>query len=610
MATQDNTRMMVICRWTQKGCSMWRTLGALLLVLVSAWTLRAEPLDPEPVIQTQENFDLGKFMGKWYQVAAVSTCPCYMKRKSRNPEMFPVVLQHVGSELNFTKTATIFRNGTCKQMTSRYSLTNTPGRFFHHVSRFGADVDSFVVGTNYEEYAAMLQLSRDQRSGEKSTNILLYSRTMNVTSALLDDFKQLVEEHGISGDTIIINQNNGTEEKNRRECVPEGAVYRSLPPGSLIKLKRGCRTEFLFLEFSISDFRMQKAASLVSLLVLGFSWTLQGLPVLPEPLYTTQENFDMEQFLGTWYDVVVATAFPLLKGFSKDGSISKLELQRGASESKLKAARTVQIHGMCRMMSGEYEITGPGRYYYNIPVWNLSMESYVIHTNYKEYAVVMMRPLKAPEEELVTVRLFSRTKTVRDSLVEDVKALARQHGISEENIFIKQDRGDCVPGEPVEDPTTQPEPQRRKRNVVAALNLDDSESSGMDPSFFNGTEACRAAPDTGPCFGFFQHYFYNSSSMSCELFNYGGCLGNQNNFKTERECLQSCRTEAVCRLPMSPKPCSGQPPIWAFDSSAGLCVPYKVDFCQNNANKFYSKAECQEYCGKTEEDDTEFLAAN
>lgn len=39
-------------------------------------------------------------------------------------------------------------------------------------------------------------------------------------------------------------------------------------------------------------------------------------------------------------------------------------------------------------------------------VWNLSMESYVIHTNYKEYAVVMMRPLKASEEELTTVRLF------------------------------------------------------------------------------------------------------------------------------------------------------------------------------------------------------------
>lgn len=73
---------------------------------------------------------------------------------------------------------------------------------------------------------------------------------------------------------------------------------------------------------------------------------------------------------------------------------------------------------------------------------------------------------------------------MRDSLVEDVKTLARQHGISEEDIFIKQDRGethpslkhpvevtgaqralvfgpagDCVPGEQVEDPTTQPEHQ-------------------------------------------------------------------------------------------------------------------------------------------------------
>lgn len=56
-------------------------------------------------------------------------------------------------------------------------------------------------------------------------------------------------------------------------------------------------------------------------------------------------------------------------------------------------------------------------------------------------------------------------------------------------------------------------------------------------------EACKAEPDTGPCFGMHQRYFYNSSSMSCQLFKYGGCLGNQNNFGNERECLQRCRTE-------------------------------------------------------------------
>lgn len=55
--------------------------------------------------------------------------------------------------------------------------------------------------------------------------------------------------------------------------------------------------------------------------------------------------------------------------------------------------------------------------------------------------------------------------------------------------------------------------------------------------------ACKLAPETGPCFGSHNRFFYNSSSMSCELFKYGGCMGNQNNFETERECLQRCRTE-------------------------------------------------------------------
>ncbi|GLD55196.1 protein AMBP-like protein [Lates japonicus] len=68
-------------------------------------------------------------------------------------------------------------------------------------------------------------------------------------------------------------------------------------------------------------------------------------------------------------------------------------------------------------------------------------------------------------------------------------------------------------------------------------------------------------------------------------------------------------TSAVCRLPMAPQPCTGQPPIWAFDATVGLCVPYKQGFCQANANKFYTKAECEEYC-RVVKDDAELLKAN
>lgn len=40
---------------------------------------------------------------------------------------------------------------------------------------------------------------------------------------------------------------------------------------------------------------MHKAAALVCLLVLGWSGTLQGLSIVPEPIYPTQENFRNEQ---------------------------------------------------------------------------------------------------------------------------------------------------------------------------------------------------------------------------------------------------------------------------------------------------------------------------
>ncbi|XP_074474188.1 protein AMBP-like [Sebastes fasciatus] len=181
-----------------------------LLVLGSAWFLQVVP---EPLILTEENFDLSRFMGRWYEVAVVSTCPHYMQRKRGYPVIVAVELKHVASEGNFTRMAASIRNGSCKQMTTNYSLTSTPGRFFHHVARFGADVDSFVVRSRYDEYAVMLQLSTEKPSGNKTTKLKLYSRTLSVGAAVLDDFKTLVRQHGVNDDAIIVNQNKG-------ECVP------------------------------------------------------------------------------------------------------------------------------------------------------------------------------------------------------------------------------------------------------------------------------------------------------------------------------------------------------------------------------------------------------
>lgn len=58
-----------------------------------------------------------------------------------------------------------------------------------------------------------------------------------------------------------------------------------------------------------------------------------------------------------------------------------------------------------------------------------------------------------------------------------------------------------------------------------------------------------------------------------------------------------CLSTAACRLPMDSRPCTGQPKIWVFHSNSGLCLDNKNDYCQVNSNKFYSKRECEEYCG-------------
>lgn len=62
------------------------------------------------------------------------------------------------------------------------------------------------------------------------------------------------------------------------------------------------------------------------------------------------------------------------------------------------------------------------------------------------------------------------------------------------------------------------------------------------PSFLL-SGSCRLHPGPGPCSANITRYFYNTSSMACESFQYGGCIGNHNNFNTEQECIQTCRTK-------------------------------------------------------------------
>ncbi|VDK88560.1 unnamed protein product [Dibothriocephalus latus] len=53
-------------------------------------------------------------------------------------------------------------------------------------------------------------------------------------------------------------------------------------------------------------------------------------------------------------------------------------------------------------------------------------------------------------------------------------------------------------------------------------------------------DVCRLPKDTGPCVGTHIRYFYDPVEQKCQLFIYGGCLGNGNRFTTKAECEDAC----------------------------------------------------------------------
>ncbi|KAJ8401958.1 hypothetical protein AAFF_G00375390 [Aldrovandia affinis] len=317
-------------------------------------------------------------------------------------------------------------------------------------------------------------------------------------------------------------------------------------------------------------------------------------------LFPTQENFDKDRFMGAWYDIAMASSSLHHKD---DKTMGILELQTGDSSNTISMTKTALRHGMCRQSSAVYELTEtPGRMFYHTS-FGTDVDAYVVHTNYDEYAIVAMSRQRIGDSRSTTFKLYGRTMELRPTLMTEFQQLVKEQGINEDSIIILQKKEKCVPG----DMALEPEFQRVRRNVVLPT---PEEGSGDDAPIFRDPNSCQMAPDAGPCFGMLQRFYYNSTLMACQAFTFGGCLGNQNNFVTEKECLQSCRTEAACRLPIDPGACILDSELWAFNSTMGKCVSFKYGGCQGNGNKFYSQKECGEYCGVMRDGDEELLKKN
>ncbi|XP_059058844.1 PI-stichotoxin-She2a-like [Achroia grisella] len=54
------------------------------------------------------------------------------------------------------------------------------------------------------------------------------------------------------------------------------------------------------------------------------------------------------------------------------------------------------------------------------------------------------------------------------------------------------------------------------------------------------TDRCSLRIQRGLCYASFERFGYDADTGKCESFIYGGCGGNNNNFRTLEECRERC----------------------------------------------------------------------
>ncbi|XP_072010426.1 tissue factor pathway inhibitor 2 isoform X1 [Engystomops pustulosus] len=113
---------------------------------------------------------------------------------------------------------------------------------------------------------------------------------------------------------------------------------------------------------------------------------------------------------------------------------------------------------------------------------------------------------------------------------------------------------------------------------------------------------CRMEPEPGRCRAFLKRYAFNLVTMQCEKFIFSGCYGNDNNFRDEASCLETCAPKrnapSFCYSPKDEGSCSASVARYYFNIESKACEEFTYTGCGGNSNNFVRIEDCNKVCKK------------
>lgn len=160
---------------------------------------------------------------------------------------------------------------------------------------------------------------------------------------------------------------------------------------------------------------------------------------------------------------------------------------------------------------------------------------------------------------------------------------------------------------------------------------------------------CDLPSEVGLCRASVQRWYHDSKSGSCQVFFWGGCGGNDNNFSSKEKCDTACgsqdnadpdspsakdavvlsaanddldldtinqlvkknsdkessadnlTTDELCALDQDPGPCRAAFPRFYYNLKTESCEEFFFGGCNGNANNFQSQEQCEKLCKSTDD---------